>query len=197
MKALLALVFAVTSIGASAQDKPKTETFDIVPSESKITYVGKKVTGQHTGNVDIKNGNLVFKGDLLVGGEITADMNTITSTDLTEKEWNDKFTTHMKSADFFNVEKHPETKVVIKNSKKTKKGLEVNGDLTMVGTTKPITFIVTNLKKSGDSVTAKTDLKLNRTLWGLKYGSGSFFKGLGDKAIDDEFTLSVEIKAKK
>lgn len=197
MKTLLALVFAITSMGAFAQDKAKTETFKVLPDESEIVYVGKKVTGQHTGNVDIKSGNLTFQGDLLVGGEIIADMNTISNHDLTDKDFHAKFIKHMKSADFFNVEKYPETKLTIKNSKKTKKGLEVNGDLTMVGKTNPITFVITNLKRSDDTVTAKSDLKLNRTLWGLKYGSGSFIKGLGDKAIDDEFTLTVDIKAKK
>lgn len=198
MKTLFALTFAIVSAGAIAQDKPMKTTYNVDPSESKIVYVGKKVTGQHTGNVNIKPGStLVFTGDLLTGGEITADMNTITSTDLTDKDTNAKYVGHMKSADFFNVEKYPEAKLVIKDSKKTAKGLEVNADLTMVGQTKPITFVVTNLKKTADKVTAKSDLKLNRTLWGLKYGSGSFFKGLGDKAINDEFTLTVDITAKK
>lgn len=198
MKTLFALTFAMISAGAIAQDKPIKTTYNVVPSESKIVYVGKKVTGQHTGSVDIKPGStLVFTGDALTGGEITADMNTITSTDITDKDANAKYVGHMKSADFFNVEKYPEAKLVIKDSKKTDKGLQVNADLTMIGQTKPITFVVTNLKKTADTVTAKSDLKLNRTLWGLKYGSGSFFKGLGDKAINDEFTLTVDIKAKK
>lgn len=197
MKTLLALVFAVTSMGASAQDKPMKATYNVDPSQSKIVYVGKKVTGEHTGTVDVKDGSLVFQGDLLSGGEITADMTSLTSTDITDKDTNAKYVGHMKSADFFNTEKYPTAKLAIKSSKKTDKGLQVTGDFTMIGQTKPVTFIVTDLKKTDDKVTAKSDLKLNRTLWGLKYGSGSFFKGLGDKAINDEFTLSVNITAKK
>lgn len=191
MKKLLTAVIALASLGAFAQ------TYNLDTSASKIVYVGKKVTGEHTGNVTAKKGKLIFEGEDLVGGEIIADMNSITSTDITNAEYNKKYVDHMKSADFFNTEKFPEAKLEIKSSKKTDKGVEVKGDLTMLGKTKPVDFVVTDLKKTDSSVSGKSDLKLNRTLWGLKYGSGSFFKGLGDKAIDDEFTLSVELTAKK
>ncbi len=193
MKTLIAAVFAVTTItGAFAAD-----TYKVDPSASKVTYVGKKVTGEHTGNVTIKSGNLVVDGDKLTGGEVVVDMNSLTSTDLTDKDYNAKYVGHMKSPDFFNTEKYPESKLVIKSSKKTDKGLEVTGDLTMIGQTKPVTFTVTDWKKTDSTVSGKSALTLNRTNWGLKYGSASFFKSLGDKAINDEFTLTVDLTAKK
>ena len=67
----------------------------------------------------------------------------------------------------------------------------------MIGATKPVTFVVTDWKKDGNTVSGKSNLTLNRTTWGLKYGSASFFKSLGDKAINDEFTLAVDLTAKK
>lgn len=198
MKTLLAAVFAITSMGAMAQNKPATATYNVDPEATKITYVGKKVTGQHTGNVKVKTGKLVFTGEELTGGEIIVDMNTLTSTDITDPDTNAKYVGHMKSPDFFNVEKYPEAKLTVKKTKyDQKKGLEVIGDLTMVGQTKPVEFIVTDWKKTDSVVTGKSFVKVNRTKWGLKYGSGSFFKGLGDKAIDDEFTLNIELTAKK
>lgn len=189
MKTLIAAVFALSAATAFAQ------TYAVDPSVSKITYVGKKVTGEHTGNVTIKSGTLTFKGDLITGGELVADMNTITSTDISEPEYNAKYVTHMKSPDFFNVEKYPTSTLKIKNSKKTDKGLEVQGDLTMLGKTQPVTFIVTDLAKADKNVKAKTNMTLDRTKWDLKYGSASFFKSLGDKAINNEFTLAVDIAA--
>jgi polyisoprenoid-binding protein YceI len=193
MKTLIAAVLAVSTItGAIAAD-----TYKVDPAASKVTYVGKKVTGEHTGNVTVKSGNLVVDGDKLSGGEVVVDMNSLTSTDLTDKDYNAKYTGHMKSPDFFNTEKYPESKLVIKNSKKTDKGLEVNGDLTMIGQTKPVTFVITDWKKTDSQVSGKSNLVLNRTTWGLKYGSASFFKSLGDKAINDEFTLAVDLTAKK
>jgi polyisoprenoid-binding protein YceI len=190
MKKIIASIIALSAITAFGQ------TYSVDSSASKITYVGKKVTGEHSGTLTLKSGSLTFKGDTISAGEFVADMNSLTSTDITDKEYNAKYVSHMKSPDFFNTEKHPESKLVIKSSKKTKNGLEVSGDLTMLGETKPVSFVVTDLKKTNAGVTGKSNLTLNRTQWGLKYGSTSFFKGLGDKAIHDEFTLAVELSAK-
>lgn len=196
MKTFLALALAISTT-AFAQNKPMTQTYNVDTAATKIVYVGKKVTGQHTGNINAKNGKLTFQGEEITGGEVVVDMNTITSTDITDKDTNAKYLGHIKSADFFDVAKYPEAKIVIKNSKKTSKGLEVTGDLTFIGKTNPITFLVTDLKKSADGVTAKSNVTINRTKWGLVYGSGSFIKGLGDKAIHDEFTLAIDLSAKK
>jgi polyisoprenoid-binding protein YceI len=190
MKNFIATIIALSAFTAFGQ------TYSVDSSASKITYVGKKVTGEHTGTLTLKSGSLTFKGDTISAGEFVADMNSLSSTDITDKDYNAKYVTHMKSPDFFNTEKHPESKLVIKSSKKTKNGLEVSGDLTMLGETKPVSFVVTDLKKTDAGVTGKSNLTLNRTQWGLKYGSTSFFKGLGDKAIHDEFTLAVELSAK-
>lgn len=189
MKTLIAAVLAISTVGAFAQ------TYNVDPAASKITYVGKKVTGEHTGNVTVKSGTLTLKGEEITGGQIVADMNTLTSTDITDATYNAKYVGHMKSEDFFNTAKYPTSTLTIVSSKKTAKGLEVKGDLTLIGQTKPVTFIVTDLKKTDKTVTGKTTMALNRTQWGLKYGSNSFFKGLGDKAIHDEFTLTVDITA--
>lgn len=192
MKTLIAAVFAISTMGASY-----AQTFKVDPAATKITYLGKKVTGEHTGNLTVKNGNLVVANDVLTGGEVVVDMNTLTSTDITDKDYNAKYVGHMKSPDFFDTAKYPESKLTIKSSKKTDKGLEVKGDLTMVGQTKPVTFTVTDWKKTDSEVKGKSTLTLNRTQWGLKYGSASFFKSIGDKAINDDFTLTVDLTAKK
>jgi polyisoprenoid-binding protein YceI len=155
------------------------------------------LNGEHTGNITFKSGSLVFTGDLITGGELVADMNTLTSTDITDKEYNGKYVVHMKSPDFFNTEKFPTSTLKITSSKKTPKGLEVSASMTMMGQTVPVTFIVAGLNKTDASVSAKTNMNLDRTKWGLKYGSTNFFKGLGDKAINDEFTLAIDVVAKK
>lgn len=197
MKILVSVLFALSSVAAFAQNKPMTTTYNVDVAATKVTYVGKKVTGEHTGNVTAKAGTLSFQDDIITGGEIVVDMNSLTSTDITDKDYNAKYVGHMKSPDFFDTAKYPESKLVIKSSKKVAQGLEVTGDLTMIGQTKPVTFVVTDLKKTDAVVTGKSNLNLNRTLWGLKYGSSNFFKGLGDKAIKDEFTLAIDLTAKK
>lgn len=191
MKSFLIFSLIIFSIPTFAQ------TFNVDQSKSKIVYVGKKVTGQHTGTITLKSGKISLKDGVIVGGEFIGDMNSLTSTDITDPEYNTKYVTHMKSSDFFDTQKYPETKVVIKGSKKIDNGLEVKADLTLLGITKAISFLVKDIKVSNNSFSGKSNLTLNRTKWGLKYGSSSFIKGLGDKAINDDFNLTVEILANK
>jgi polyisoprenoid-binding protein YceI len=101
----------------------------------------------------------------------------------------------MKSPDFFDTAKHPESKLEIKETKKAGQDLEVKGILHMIGKSNPVNFRVTDWKWTDKQVTGKAKLKLDRTKWGLKYGSGQFFKGLGDKMIHDEFTLDIDLFA--
>lgn len=195
MKALI-LSAVLASTTAFAQNKPMTTTYNVDTEKTTVTYVGKKVTGSHTGAVKAKSGNLVFTGPELTGGEIVVDMNSMTVTDLAgDPETAAKFLGHMKSPDFFDTAKYPDSKLVIKKTKMAGKDLEVSGDLTMIGQTKPITFKVTDWKWSDKEVTGRSLVKVDRTQWGLKYGSSSFFKSLGDKAINNEFTLDIVLRA--
>jgi polyisoprenoid-binding protein YceI len=158
-------------------------------SKSTINWVGKKVTGQHSGTVNFKDGALVFKGKKLKGGTFTVDMTSLTATDLTG-EYQGKLNGHLKSDDFFGTEKFPTSTLVFK--KIAAKGTDVytvTADLTIKGKTNPVTFDIT---VKGN--TATTALKVDRTKYDIKYGSGSFFDNLGDKAISDEFELTVALK---
>ncbi|MBY0517575.1 MAG: YceI family protein [Bacteriovoracaceae bacterium] len=188
----------ITTLTAFAQDKPITETYKIDNTATSVQWAAKKVIGGgHNGNVSTKEGYLTFTGDIITSGEIIVDMKSITDADMPKTdEYNAKLVGHLKSPDFFNVDKNPEAKLVITSSEKIEKGLRMKGDLTFVGKTNPIEFDAIISKPIG-AITAKTKVVLDRTKWDLKYGSADFFKSLGDKAIDNEFTLSIELVAKK
>ena len=179
----IALVVALSTITATAQDKK------INASKSKISWVGEKVTGKHTGTINIKDGSLTFKNNKLTGGTVTVDMNSITVTDLTG-EAKDNLEGHLKAADFFGTDKHPTSKMVFK-SVKAKSGnvYTVTADLTIKNITKPVTFDLTVDKNS-----ATTTFKVDRTKYDITYKSGSVFDGLGDAAIYDDFTLTVNLQ---
>jgi len=186
-----------TTLTAVAQDKPMTASYKVDSTASTVKWTGKKITGEHTGKLTVKDGSLTFAGDLITAGEVNVDMNSLTITDIPATDENNaKLLGHLKSPDFFNVAKYPDAKLVITSSEKTKTGLKVKGSLTFIGKTNPIEFDA-KVTKSDSSVNAKSDLKIDRTKWDLKYGSDSFFKGLGDKAINNEFHLSVDLTAKK
>lgn len=194
MKTILTLAMA-TLVTGSAFAAPMSYKLDT--AASKVVWIGKKVTGEHTGNVTAKTGTITADGQMITGGDVVIDMKTITCTDLTDKEYNAKFIGHITTADFFDVQKYPESKLVIKSVKKTDKGQEITGDFTMMGQTHPLTFTATEVKADDKMVSAKANIEIDRTVWGLKYGSGKFFKGLGDKMINDKFTMNVDIKAMK
>ncbi|NJX16654.1 YceI family protein [Tamlana crocina] len=158
-------------------------------SESKLVWKGYKVTGSHEGTIDIKSGTLSFDGDKLVGGEFVIDMNTINTTDL-EGEYKTKLDGHLKADDFFGVANHPTASLVFKNVKASgKNAYDVTADLTIKDMTHPIEFVISIY---GNKATAS--VKVDRTKYDIRYGSSSFFDGLKDKAIYDEFDLVVDLQ---
>ncbi|MFC0080074.1 YceI family protein [Flavobacterium procerum] len=179
----IALFVAVASVSVNAQ----TKKIDV--KASTIKWVGKKVTGEHSGTVNFKDGAVVFKGKKLTGGSFTVDMTSLTATDLTG-EYQTKLNGHLKADDFFGTDKYPTAKLVFKTiGAKSTDVYTVTADLTIKGITKPVTFDIT---VSGN--TATSAFKIDRTKYDIKYGSGSFFEGLGDKTINDEFEVAVSIK---
>ena len=91
---------------------------------------------------------------------------------------------------FFGIANHPTAILTITNVKKDPKAgnFVVTADLTIKGITKPIEFVA-DVKDHA----AKATISIERTQYGIKYGSGSFFDGLGDKMIYDNFDLSVNL----
>lgn len=189
-KKLLLTTIAISSFNAFAA----ATKVEIDPATSKLVYLAKKVTGEHTGEVKIANGFLNFDKEALKGGEFEIDMTTITNTDITDKDYLKKFIDHMVSDDFFSVEKFKTAKFVVKSVKKQKAAntFAVKGDLTIKGKTSPISFDAVATK---EQATAK--VIFDRTKFDIKYGSGKFFQGLGDKMINDQVQLDVTLTAKK
>lgn len=162
---------------------------EIKVENSKVIWKGYKVTGSHQGTIALKSGFLTFKDDKLNGGEFTINMSTITSTDL-EGEYKGKLEGHLKSDDFFGIEKNPTSTLVFNNVESTgKNSYKVTGDLTIKGKKNTIVF---DLSVYGNK--ANASLKIDRTKFDVRYGSTSFFDGLKDKAIYDEFDLVADLE---
>lgn len=154
---------------------------------SKVNWKGYKVTGQHEGTIDLKSGTLMFDGDLLTGGTFVMDMTSINTTDL-EGEYKTKLDGHLKSADFFGIEKHPTATMEFINVSGKDGSYKVKANLTIKETTKPVEFSMT---VKGN--TASANVEIDRTEYDIKYGSSSFFDDLKDKAIYDNFDLNVSL----
>ncbi|RXR28311.1 YceI family protein [Flavobacterium piscinae] len=179
----LTLFVAATTLTASAQNKK------INVEKSKITWIGKKVTGQHDGTLNFSSGTLVFDGKKLKGGSFEVDMTSITVADLQAGKGKEKLEGHLKADDFFGVDKFATSTLEFKTiAAKGGDVYTVTADLTIKGKTLPVTFDL-----AIGTGTARTSFKVDRTKYDIKYGSGSFFDNLGDKAINDEFELTVSL----
>jgi polyisoprenoid-binding protein YceI len=177
----------------SAQDG----NYTIDPATSTIGWIGENVTGKkHNGNVKVKSGSFTLLNGELQGGEIIIDMRTIKNEDLAG-DGQAKLESHLKSDDFFGVDKHSEAKYVIKSAtKKDKIQYDIVGDLTVKGITKELkTSLIIAPNGGGASVAGA--IAFDRAAFDVKYGSGKFFDNLGDQMIKDEVILKVLLKAKQ
>lgn len=201
---ILTALLSVSVVAQAAADKkaapaaPKAIEMKIDAAASKIEWAGtKKIGSGHTGLIAVKEGAVKMEGSKLTGGEIVIDMSKIAVTDIpaTEKD-NAKLVGHLSSEDFFDAKKFSTAKLAIKSSKEIAPGkLEVTADLTIKDVTKPITFPV-EVKTDKGMTTAMGKLSVNRTEFGIKYGSGNFFKLAADRVINDNFDLTFNLTAK-
>jgi polyisoprenoid-binding protein YceI len=161
-------------------------------SKSTFEWKGSKITGSsHNGTLAIKEAQLDMEGSRITGGKVTIDMTSLVNLDLTDADYNKKLVTHLKSEDFFDVAKFPEATLTIKGGMIQKDGTyKVDGDLKIKSETHPVTFMAT---VAPDRKSAQTILNIDRTTWAIKYGSGKFFKNLGDKMISDNMELTVKL----
>lgn len=187
-------IFALAALiaGTFSFITSNTVAYKIDLEKSTVNWKAYKVAGSHEGVIAIKNGNIEFTDGLLTGGTFELDMNTITATDLKGGSA-EKLVGHLKSEDFFGVEKYPTSTFTITNVVPQGPGrYKVQGDLTIKETTKPIKFTVTTTEEE-ENLIANADIKVDRSDYNVKYGSGSFFGNLGDKTIYDEFDLMVSL----
>ena len=183
------LTLAATLVLQSFAPQNNSDVKEVSITKSSVTWKGYKVTGSHTGTIALKSGSLSFEDSKLVGGAFVMDMNSIACTDL-EGVYKGKLEGHLKSDDFFGVENNPTARLVFTNVTAGDKGVyTVKGDLTIKGKTNSILFDLTVNEHN-----ATTTLKINRAKYDVKYGSTSFFEGLKDKAIYDEFDLQVNLE---
>ena len=116
-------------------------------------------------------------------------MTSITVTDLSAGNGKENLEGHLKSDDFFGIEAYPKANFTMTEVSGTNGKYQVKGNMTIKGETNPVAF-----EMAVSDHTATASFKIDRTKYGIKYKSGSFFDNLKDKAIYDEFDLNVMLK---
>lgn len=197
------LLLLTTSCGNPAADKSKAVTNDaapvvalspvagekylITPENSKIEFLGSKVTGSHNGSFGKFSGNIDYLGQPEKSRvTIAIDLDSLTADD-------PKLTAHLKTADFFDVAKYPQASFV---STEIKAGGEkgashtISGNLNLHGATKSITFPAT-IAVSPGAVTVDSSFSINRKDFGINYA------GAADNLIRDEVVLTLRVRGVK
>ncbi len=189
-----------TTGGTSGVKKPGNlpdGKYSVNAASSTMTWTGSKprVLGyEDSGTINIKSGTLRVADGHVFEGDFFIDMQSIKVTETSNtKAGADKLENHLLSDDFFAAEKYPNAEFVIKN---VTNGV-VTGDLTIKATTKTISFPATIVAESDTRLVADASVTLNRSLWDIRYGSGTFFDDLGDSLIADEMKLTFHLIAEK
>ncbi|HET7112719.1 MAG TPA: YceI family protein [Pyrinomonadaceae bacterium] len=162
--------------------------YAITPQNSKIEFVGSKVTGSHNGSFEKFNGEIDYANNDPTQShvKITIDMASVKVDD-------PKLTEHLKTPDFFDVAKHAEAKfesTAIKAGGDKGASHTVTGNLTLHGVTKSVTFPAT-ISVTPDVATVDANFAINRKDFGINYA------GAADNLIRDEVVMTLRIRANK
>jgi polyisoprenoid-binding protein YceI len=215
MKKLM-LITGLSVVLFSCKDAPKADeaeatqaqevaattgaTYNADLQQSKVEWVGTKPTGRHHGTIGIKEGNLAVENGAITGGKFVMDMTTVQADDQ-DAEGNTKLTGHLKSDDFFMVDKHPTSTfeitsvtagapadAVMKDATHT-----ITGNLTMKDITKSITFPA-KVAMTDANITADAEFNIDRTQWNIVYQSD---KSVQNKFISHEVNIKLHLVANK
>jgi polyisoprenoid-binding protein YceI len=190
-----ALILMVTLFSGAQMNAQEKQMAD--PSATKISWYGDKIIGSaHTGTIGLIDGWLSTEGNVITGGEFRVDMKSMVNTDIKDEKMRERLIGHLKSDDFFGVEKYPEAKLVVTGSSEFTDGkATVRGNLTVKEATHPVEFTAL-WSKSGEVSTYTATIVFDRSKYDVRFGSGKFFSNLGDNAINDEIKLEVQLVVK-
>ncbi len=185
----LAIVWCTNSF---AQKKGESKN-EIDLKKSRVEWTGKKLTGEHYGEINISQGYLVFTKTRLTSGRFELDINSITCLDITDEKSNRRLVDHLKSDDFFSATKFPHAKFEITSAEyRSENNYLITGNLSIKGNTNTLSFPATVVSGNGET-TAKATMVFDRSKYDIKFGSQSFFENLGDKLVYDDIEIKVEL----
>lgn len=185
-------------------DEPSVEniedgSYSVVLAESSVNWEGRRPlipNYRDQGTISLESGNFVVSEGKVSQGNLVFDMNSITVVSTGVGAGQSTLQNHLKSDDFFSVANFPKSELSIIEVSRNESGYVVRANLTMKGETNEIVFPVSVSEENGRLKISGT-VEVDRTIWGVKFGSGKFFTDMADKVIDDFFTVSFSITAQK
>lgn len=171
------------------------EKFSVNNTESSLKWTAYKIGATHFGHVGIASGNMMVKEGKIESGEFTIDLSTLSAED-SEKEYNEKLSGHLKSPDFFDVEKHKNAIFTITSVNTiAADSAIVSGNLNIKDSTNNIEIPVKYTIENG-KLKAASKFSIDRSKWGLTYQPAEKIK-LKDKFIKDNIDFELNLTADK
>lgn len=172
-----------------------TKNFKVNTENSRIDWIGRKVTGAHNGTIGVKEGNFTFENGKLAAGKFVIDTKSIKILDIEDAETNAQFASHLASDDFFNSDQFPEAIFEITHAETSDSNLyHVTGNLTIKGITNVIDTTL-QIVTTNNTAVLDTKIVIDRTKFNIKFRSSNFFSNLGDTLIYNNFDLIVHLVA--
>lgn len=167
--------------------------------KSRLEWLGRNLLNKHFGEIGLRNGVIRVQGGRIVSGRLSVDMTDIRCSDLRGDALHDVLVTHLQSDDFFDVTRYP--KAVFELAAVTpiaSAGLgapnhRVVGNLTLRGVTAPVEFAMAAGITPDGKAAAQGSFTIDRTRWGVIYGSGKFFRRLAGHLVNDEIELQFRM----
>lgn len=170
-----------------------TGEYTLNKESGTIRWVGKKVGGNHFGDIEIMEGSVSVFDGIIQQGELLIDMNSISVLDIEDEEKNLDLENHLKNPDFFDVAQFPQARIHIASGIMEDDGTQVLvGELTIKDVTEVIKFDVKAMPTE-EGFLLSSAFSIDRTKFGIKYKSKTFDAVL-DKFIYDDFDLKFELK---
>jgi len=177
--------------------------YPVDTEKSVLEWTGRNINNRHYGRIAISSGEVVASGGLPVSGRFILDMNSIVNQDLQDEGWRTMLHRHLMSEDFFDTAKYPEAVFELKGAAAIAgatpgtPNVEIAGTLTVKGTTRPLCFPAMIAPQTDGTLKAQAALDLDRTLWGVCYGSGRLYERLGMHLVNDLISIELFIVTHK
>lgn len=182
---------STTSTSASSEASIKT-VWAIDGSHSSATFsVRHLMITNVRGEFQKLSGSVTLNGRDPLSAKITASIDVASIN--TREEGRDN---HLKSADFFDVEKFPTIDFTSKEVRKGGKGLEVVGDLTIRGVTREVVLAVDGPSPEqkdpwgNQRFGAEASTKIKRSEFGITWNN---LLEAGGVAVGDEVTINLDV----
>ena len=185
-KFFITITLTLTSIAFSY-----SQSLTANQTQSIIRWYGEELTGKsHFGNLSFKKGQIELQDGLIIGGTFVVNMSSLSVEDLSGGA-KSRLEGHLRSDDFFSVDKYPEATLKITQKAKVEGDVQkLYGELTIKGIKHSVDFTII----LGDKKTAIANLTFDRSKYNVRFRSGSFFENLGDKLILDDIRMEVSLQ---